>query len=547
MGVPVLPKASYCALAMSHQVAFRGTYDDARAAYERILTACAGDCWITDNADCHADGGLFAGSVELVGPAGVRATVSVSPAPNFHYSQAPEYQLGVVVTHGKDDEAEQSRRALFSLLDQTPLTGFELAELRRQFPLTQEYARSAGTHALKDRAVLLAIHHMNDFVAMMDALVAMGVQPQHVTILDKGYPYTQRHRVDGWLREVLGLTVFTYPERVAAVLHHIKMAESQGLKSLILDDGGHVLPIVMREFPDHADHFLGVVEQTVSGIWKLAAVELRVPVFSVAESQLKAAVESYGVAAAGVASMLSLLPHEKIEGQAALVVGYGRIGRQVANVLRSRKMRVSVYDREMVQLVTAHEEGFVTSRSLHELIETQQPLLVMGTAGRDSINASHLKSFTKSAYLGSITSRTYEYNQAELAAGSRAVIDHGRLGHSYLLDDDVELCLLGHGMPLNFYHAESLPNRYIDLIVASLLLGAVTLAQPDQGGFVAGHNVELTNRVLNSSSALDTYYDWYGERTARRELLSPRSSAGDRRYSMPPWTFETHTTADGAA
>jgi S-adenosylhomocysteine hydrolase len=544
---PVIPMSSYCDLALSHQVKFRGSFADAQQAYERVLLRCANGDWTVDRSDVQSDLGLFAGWAELINPDGLCAVVSVSPAANFHYSDMPEYVLGASVRPGSVINSTDLCRSLYSLMDQTPLTNYELSELRRQFPLTQQYARSAGPDALRGRAVLLAIHHMNDFVAMMDALVAMGVDPQHVTILDKGYPYTQRHRVDGWLREVLGLSVYTYPHRSEAVLHHIKMADSLGMKSIIMDDGGHLLPIVLREYPDHAEHFLGVVEQTVSGIWKLEGLELPVPVFSVAESQLKAAVESYGVATAGVASALSLLPHEKIEGQAALVVGYGRIGRQVANVLRSRKMRVAVYDREIVQLVTAHEEGFVTSRSLHDLIRTHQPLLVMGTAGRNSINASHLPSFTKSAYLASITSRTYEYNQEELAGGAKAVIDHGRLGHSYLLDGDVELCLLGHGMPLNFYHAESLPNRYIDLIVASLLLGAVTLAGPGRGGFEPGHNVERTNHILNHSPALDTYYDWYGERTARRELLSPRVGSESRRYVMPPWTFETHTTADGAA
>src|SRR6185437_14529468 len=117
-----------------------------------------------------------------------------------------------------------------------------------------------------------------DFVAMMDALVAMGVNPDHVTILDKGYPYTERHRVDAWLRQVLGLHVSTYPQRSAAIAAHIQRATALGLKSLIIDDGGHVLPIVLREYPDHADQFIGVVEQTVSGIWKLAGLDLPVPV-----------------------------------------------------------------------------------------------------------------------------------------------------------------------------------------------------------------------------------------------------------------------------
>ena len=100
-------------------------------------------------------------------------------------------------------------------------------------------------------------------------------------------------------------------------------------------------------------------------------------------------------------------------------------------------------------------------------------------------------------------------------------------------------------MPINFYHASSLANRYIDLIVAALLLGGVTLAARGQGGFRPGHNVNLTNKILNSSSILDIYYDWYGEPTAGRELLSPRPQTGLTRYKAPPWTFDNHSMADG--
>lgn len=547
---PVTPTLSFDEKALAHRVAFRGLIADALAAFKSITARVVESEWTLSHEAYDTDDGRFAGELEVTGPDGQRATISIAPRANYHCSATPEYLAAVTVRYQPSAAGEApriARRWLFSLIDQIPLTPYELGDIRRQFPITQEFARAAGCTALKGVAFFLAIHHMTDFVAMIDALVAMGVDPDHVTILDKGYPYTDRHRVDAWLRQVFGLHVHTYPHRSAAVATHIARAKALSLKSLIIDDGGHVLPIVLREYPEHADQFIGVVEQTVSGIWKLEGLRLPVPIFSVAESQLKATVESYGVATAGVNSALRLIAHEKIEGQPALVIGYGRIGRQVAHVLRSRRMQVAVYDRDIVTLVAAHEEGFRTSRSLGELIESDLPLLVMGTAGRNSLGGQHLAHFRRSAYLASVTSRTYEFNQAELREASRRIVDHGLLGHSYILADDIELCLLGHGMPINFYHAESLPNRYIDLVLSSMLLGATVLAREDKGGFRPGHNVDLTNKVLNSSSALTTYYDWYGPASSRRQLLSPRLNEMTRSYHMPPWTFETHTTADGAA
>lgn len=545
-----MPVASFEEKALFHHVAFNGLSGAASNAFKLLKSRISDSDWrIADEA--HDINYLtFSGQLEIDTSRGQRATVTIAPAANYHSSAAPEYLASVNIKYeqGGGGEADlAARRWLFSLIDQIPLTQYELAEIRRQFPITQEFARAIGCSALKDVAMFLAIHHMTDFVAMMDALVAMGINSDNVTILDKGYPYTMRYRVDAWLRQVLGLHVYTYPQRSKAVAAHLARTKALGIKTLIIDDGGHVLPIVLREYPDDANQFIGVVEQTVSGIWKLEGLELPIPVFSVAESQLKATVESYGVATAAVNSALRLIDHEKIEGQSALVIGYGRIGRQVAHVLRSRRMQVAVHDRDLVALVAAHEEGFRTGRSLGALIESEMPLLIMGTAGRNSLGAQHLSHFQRSAYLASVTSRTYEFNQAELREASKRVVDHGLLGHSYMLEGDIELCLLGHGMPINFYHAESLPNRYIDLVLSSMLLGASVLAQEDQGGFRSGHNVDLTNKVLNSSSALETYYDWYGPASARRQLLSPRLEEMGREYYMPPWTFETHSTADGAA
>lgn len=451
------------------------------------------------------------------------------------YADAHSYVAALTVIDSSPGADADAARALFDALNALPLTSLELASVRRQFPLTQQLAASCGPQALAGHTYFMAIHHMTDFVAMMDALRAMGADPRHITVLDKGYPYTQRHRVDGWLRDSLGVHVALYPDRVASAGAHIERARAAGLKTMIFDDGGYLWPVVAEHYPDAMGEFSGVVEQTMSGIWKLEGVQLPIPVFSVAESQIKATIESYGVATAAVRSIMTRLPHEKFEGRPALVVGYGRIGRQVAHVLRTLRMRVAVYDHKTVALIAAHEEGFATSRSLTSLIESHQPLLLIGAGGRGSLRGEHVSAFRKSCYLASTTSRTYEFALDEFATAARSVRDYGRLGHGYLLGNDIELCVIGHGMPVNFYHAESLPNRYVDLIISSLLLGGVVLAQPDRGGFAPGHNLDLTNKILNTSSALKTYYDWYVEPSAQRDLLTPGESAPE--FQAVPWTF----------
>ncbi|MBB0243024.1 hypothetical protein FNQ90_02590 [Streptomyces alkaliphilus] len=64
-------------------------------------------------------------------------------------------------------------------------------------------------------------------------------------------------------------------------------------------------------------------------------------------------------------------------------------------------------------------------------------------------------------------------------------------------------------MPINFHHAESLSNRYVDLVLAGLAVGAVALAGGDER-LRPGHNVAATNEILSESGIVVDYYRLYG-------------------------------------
>lgn len=350
---------------------------------------------------------------------------------------------------------------------------------------------------------------MTDFLVLVDSLVALGADPAHLTVIDKEYPYANSRRVDAHLVSRRGITVWRYSELRTGIEDHIARAVKAGKRSIVMDDGGYVLPVVIRELPDRIGHFIGLVEQTMSGIWKLEGLELTIPLFSVAESEMKGAIESYGIADAAIRNTLRLLPNEKFEGQAALVLGFGRIGSEVARILRARRLRVAVYDTAITRLVNAHEEGFTTHRSLDELVASHQPKLIVGCAGRGSFGLEQARRLRDRAYLVSTTSRDYEFGLAGLREGSSAVTDLGVTGTSYQLADGPEVLVIGHGMPINFHFAESLSNRYVDLVLAGLIVGAIHLACGDEL-LQPGRNLAATNDILTRSGIIDDYYRLYG-------------------------------------
>jgi adenosylhomocysteinase len=240
-----------------------------------------------------------------------------------------------------------------------------------------------------------------------------------------------------------------------------------------------------------------------------------------------------------VSAITSMLSDELWAGRPALVLGYGRLGRQAARLLRDvHRMRVAVHDPAPAALVTAQVDGFAVSGSLDDLLASHRPLLVLGSAGRGSLTGRHAAAFRSSAYLASMTSRDYEFSLAEWAQQADRVIDYGPLGHAYLMPGGIELCVLGDGLPVNFHHRESVPGRVIDLVFAALLIGGATLTRPGYGGHRAGRDLDCVNRTLTASPAVTAFLTAHSDDGPGRRLLTPTAS-GCPDYGRVPWAYGT--------
>lgn len=458
-------------------------------------------------------------SFELTSPDGIKALLTCAPATaNASDSdESPDQAYAITLNLiGPQERISPTRAtALLDTVRHLPFTGSEITLLTSEMPVTRTLPSLLPGKPLADCSAIFTIHHMTDFLVMVDAAIGLGIRPDRITVVDKEYHYRFRDRVDAHLRHVVGSAVHPYRLIEAGLRLHFARARRAGLRTLILDDGGYVLPRLLEGVVpelDPAEDIIGVVEQTMSGIWRLEPFRdsLPVPIFSVAESELKATIESYGVADACVRSVLSLLPNEKFEGRRAAVIGFGRIGREVAEILRQRRMQVAISDPSMIALIGARERGFVTYQSVSEMVATHRPLIVYGCGGRGAMGGDDFRAIRRDCYLVSTSSRNYEYDVealAEQAIASRPVSDIGR---RFTLPNDADVTLVADGYPINFHLAESMPNRYSDLVLSSMLIGACALqGSPDR--FRPGHNLAETNAVLAAAPTTALYYDLYSD------------------------------------
>jgi adenosylhomocysteinase len=140
--------------------------------------------------------------------------------------------------------------------------------------------------------------------------------------------------------------------------------------------------------------------------------------------------------------------------------------------------------------------------------------LIVGSTGSTSLRGEHAAALARDCYLVSTTSRAGEFAIDELVEESVASTHAGLLGLQLRLPAGVTVTVVGDGFPINFHYAESMPNKYADLVLASLLVGAAALARAGHG-FAPGHNVAATDRVLEGCGLLERYYDRFGPEAGR--------------------------------
>lgn len=256
----------------------------------------------------------------------------------------------------------------------------------------------------------------------------------------------------------------------------------QGKRLLILEDGGYHYTVLRRwlnEHPSLKDMVLGGVEQTTSGIRACGAEELLYPVASVARSTYKVRIEAYFVADRVVGELKRMLHSQGnfVDFHDVLLLGYGVIGRSVAQRLTSNHVRLTVCDTDENMQQAAKQEGI----SLWNGVFCQE-MLVLGNVGKPSFTQEMLEAFLKGGakriFLASASSKQVEFEAIFDALDSAQRTSLGQ-ADSYLFPNGKEMVLLAQGFPLNFYEksSDSLTYSMIDPVFSEMLLCARTLRE----------------------------------------------------------------------
>ncbi|WP_137874387.1 adenosylhomocysteinase [Rhodococcus sp. Q] len=228
----------------------------------------------------------------------------------------------------------------------------------------------------------------------------------------------------------------------------------------------------------------GVTEETTTGVLRLyqvaAAGELTFPAINVNDSVTKSKFDNkYGTRHSlldGINRGTDVL----IGGKAALVCGYGDVGKGCAEALRGQGARVTVTEIDPINALQAMMDGFDV-KTVEEFIG-QADIVITSTGNKDIISFEHMKQMKHQAILGNIG---HFDNEIDMAGLERAA-DVTRVNIKPQVDeftfaDGHSIIVLSEGRLLNLGNATGHPSFVMSNSFANQVIAQIELwTKPDE-------------------------------------------------------------------
>lgn len=368
--------------------------------------------------------------------------------------------------------------------------------------------------SLKQEIVVLHINHCMDnsfdfsevMCRVFHKVVFIGV-PYNDKVIPEGYSFCGYYGIyqDGSYRlfregKDFGSSAYDFFEAVEKLMEKAMEEDilpllKKGKRLLILEDGGYHYGLMQRmtkRYPILKECVVGSVEQTTSGTVRGCKIAEKMgylyPHTSVARSNIKMNIESRFIAHRVVEELSTFLytANAFLDFHNILLLGYGAVGRRIAQDLRGRKLQLTVYDQSTQILRAARMEGMNTTECIDRNCFTRNTVLI-GNTGCTSFSREMLEAFFEGEgdklYLASSSSQDEEFRiyldmvrgKTEFPEGAVLISSeegayieefcfwyHGR---------EKQVYLVAKGLPVNFYRRDviSLTNSMIDLIFAQML------------------------------------------------------------------------------
>lgn len=344
--------------------------------------------------------------------------------------------------------------------------------------------------------ILMVSHFLASSVPMTLAMKKLGARFENTIMV--GTPYgsnptaVENVRGMGFDLRVPPLDEAAYKAAVEKALDEmVAKHRKNGETIVVLDDGGLVADILHRNMEKYADVIgaFKLVEQTTGGLLLAEKHDLQVPIIKAAKARAKIREgELIGRAVATKVRQGLERLSKSLDGQSAIVTGFGTIGQATAKELRAANVDVLIVEPNDTKRRLAKSLGFRVAAAppLEALRKTD---LFIGTTGERTLTLEQMRELKSGVIVASASSKQAEFAMGDLrkaASNAREIPSDTPLvtlpTKEYTLGGK-KLIAMGDGWPVNFDGdvGAHFPQE-IQLTRAIMLSGALQASKLLPGG-----------------------------------------------------------------
>lgn len=307
-------------------------------------------------------------------------------------------------------------------------------------------------------------HTISDVVEYISAINDMGEISLIISI-----PYSRDEEVYAFLSEKYKTLAPNLNELLDATYLKQLVLNSidTGKPLIIVEVGGYFSSIISDIQSEMNGNLIGIVEDTEAGHRNYERInnQLPCPVLSVARSRLKDP-ENFLVGASCLKAANSLLNslNFKLGIKNTLVLGYGKIGQGVCQLLKDQQMHVVTYDIDPSKRLLAFSRSFKIPDKQHALSNVDA---IFGACGAESINKEDLSFIKNGCILFSCSSKQVEFDLSSIKENYTKTKVHEHLDKYE--NSDNYFYVAGDGQPINFANGRVLVGPLISIVYGEIL------------------------------------------------------------------------------
>lgn len=400
------------------------------------------------------------------------------------------YKSNKSITHNNVSKDNFRNKNIKKVDDVTAKIG--LADLPILDELARKVRKDYKGNIFNDVVIIYVLHFLNDLPPFVEKFNALGCLNEDMYFLVKTYSYPESKKVNSYLKDkecnihvpenLLDDTFYKHAKSILA--DSIKKCEKEDKKLLIMEDGGYFTPLFHVHYSEKRELCIGAVEQTTKGIRRDREIDkIDFPIINVAESRLKGILESLEVAETLASNIETILRDDGINVPSVnlLLLGFGTIGENLAKVLKRKRIKVSIYDKDTLKRRKAKEdpEGYDVLDNIDSLEKFE---FIIGTSGETSLEGSSLWSLKHNVILASGSSERLEIDIDWLEKNTKEPreknINTDNIFTIYELkkgESNKKIRVIANGEPINFLMSGGISKTVIDAVYSEMFMSAVLL------------------------------------------------------------------------